>query len=144
MEIKERLFEQLCQGSSYLYHTRLVGGKAGNISVRIPGTNYIAITPSSVSYELYTKDIMCVVDAEGNLIEGKYRPSSETPMHTMIMKALPEINAIVHTHSPYATTFAVLGAEIPVLGIEGLKFGTQKILPTDGFITPGSNDMGDV
>ena len=91
---------------------------------------------------MYAADIMCVVDADGNQFEGPYRPSSETPMHTVIMKTMPWVNAIIHTHSPYAMTFAVLGEPIAVVSVEGLKFGAPLIYPTDGFITPGSSDMG--
>jgi L-fuculose-phosphate aldolase len=85
---------------------------------------------------------MCVVDADGNQLEGPYRPSSETPMHMALMKAMPWVNAIIHTHSPYAVTFAVLGEPIAVVSVEGLKFGASLIYPTDGFITPGSPDTG--
>jgi L-fuculose-phosphate aldolase len=63
-------------------------------------------------------------------------------MHTTIMKAMPWVNAIIHTHSPYAMTFAALGESIAVVGIEGLKFGAPLIYPTDDFIIPGSPEMG--
>jgi L-ribulose-5-phosphate 4-epimerase len=125
-----------------LYKTGLIAGTSGNVSARIPKTDLLAVTPSGIEYELYSADIMCVVDADGNQLEGPSKPSSETPMHTMLMKAMPGVNAIIHTHSPYAMTFAVLGEYIAVVSVEGLKFGAPRIYPTDDFITPGSSDMG--
>jgi ribulose-5-phosphate 4-epimerase/fuculose-1-phosphate aldolase len=139
---KQTVLKEVSDISLYLYKTGLIAGTSGNVSARIPKTDFIAVTPSGISYELYTADIMCVVDANGNQLEGPYKPSSETPMHTAIMKAMPGVNAIIHTHSPYAMTFAVLGEPIAVVSVEGLKFGAPLIYPTDGFITPGSADMG--
>jgi L-ribulose-5-phosphate 4-epimerase len=142
MDSKETVLKEISDVSLYLYKTGLIAGTSGNVSARIPKTDLIAITPSGISYDLYTANIMCVIDADGNQLEGSYKPSSETPMHTSLMKAMPWVNAIIHTHSPYAMTFAVLGEPIAVVSVEGLKFGAPMIYPTDGFIAPGSPDMG--
>lgn len=139
----QQLREQLCEKAMKMEQMGLVAGTAGNISIRIPNSELVLITPSSIPYGEYTPDMMCVVDMDGNLVEGDLQPSSETPLHTMIHKRLVGDHAIVHTHSPYATTFAVLGMPIPVLGLEGLGFGAGQILPTDSFVTPGSPELGD-
>jgi L-ribulose-5-phosphate 4-epimerase len=136
------VLEKICDASLYLFKIGLIAGTSGNISARIPGTANIAITPSGISYEMYSGSVMCVVDPDGNQLEGPCVPSSETPMHTTIMKSVPWVDAIVHTHSPYVMTFAALGEPIAVVGIEGLKFGAPLIYPTDDFITPGSPEMG--
>lgn len=121
----------------------LVAGTAGNISVRLPGEDCVLITPSGIPYDLYQSELMCIVDLEGRLLEGTNNPSSETPMHTAIHRTLGRPCAIVHTHSPYATTFAVLGMPIPALSLEGLGFGAPEIPCTDGFVTPGSAMLGE-
>lgn len=137
------IFKKLADGSLLLYRNGLVAGTAGNLSARIPDTTVIAITPSGIPYENYTDEmIMCVVDQDGNKLEGRYEPSSETPMHTILLKSLPHVNAIVHTHSPFATAIGSTGGYVPVMGLEGLHFGTNRILTTDGFVLPGSDQMG--
>lgn len=140
---KTEIFKQLAEGSLYLFRQGLVAGTAGNLSARIPGAKVIAITPSGIPYERYEDEkIMCIVDQDGKKLEGEYEPSSETPMHTILLKALPHVNAIVHTHSPFATAIGTTGGYIPVMGLEGLHFGAPKILTTDGFVLPGSDQMG--
>ena len=90
----------------------LVAGTWGNISCRADRDNWIVITPSGRPYpELQTTDLV-VVDLSGNILEGE-RPSSETPLHLAIYQAHPEILAVVHTHSIYATACAVAGKAIP-------------------------------
>ena len=72
-----------------------------------------------------------VIDLDGNLIEGIHKPSSEWRMHAEIYRQLPEVGAIVHTHSPYAASFAVLHKEIPVILIEMIPFlkGSVEVSP---------------
>lgn len=137
------IFTQLCIMSQKMEKMGLVGGTAGNISFRLPGEDLVAITPSGIPYDLYTNELMCVVDLEGRLIEGTVKPSSETPLHTMLHRHLKGNNAIVHTHSPFATTFAVLGEPIKAVGLESIKFGAPEIMCTNGFITPGSSRLGE-
>lgn len=89
----------------------LVAGTWGNISIRGDRDNQVVITPSGRPYpELQTTDLV-VVDFAGNILEGA-RPSSELPLHLAIYQARPEIRAVVHTHSIYATACAVAGKAI--------------------------------
>ena len=74
------------------------------------------IKPSGVDYDLLTPDDMVVMDLNGNKVEGRYRPSSDTPTHLELYKAFPEIGGIVHTHSSYATSWAQAGRSIPCYG----------------------------
>lgn len=76
----------------------------------------IVIKPSGLKYEGMKAEDMVVVDLQGKVVEGKYKPSSDTPTHIEIYKAFPEIGGIVHTHSSYATAWAQAGKPIPVLG----------------------------
>ena len=74
------------------------------------------IKPSGVDYEKLSPEDMVVLDLEGNVVEGKYRPSSDTATHLELYKKYPEIGGVVHTHSPWATSWAQASREIPCYG----------------------------
>jgi L-ribulose-5-phosphate 4-epimerase len=76
----------------------------------------VVIKPSGVDYDSMTPEDMVVVDLQGNRVEGKWKPSSDTPTHLVIYNTYPEIGGIVHTHSRWATTFAQAGMGIPAMG----------------------------
>lgn len=88
----------------------------GNVSGMDRETGYFVIKPSGVDYDILTPEDMVVMDLMGNKIEGKYKPSSDTPTHIELYKKYPEIGGIVHTHSPYATSWAQAGRSIPLYG----------------------------
>ncbi|ADH60124.1 class II aldolase/adducin family protein [Thermoanaerobacter mathranii subsp. mathranii str. A3] len=88
----------------------------GNVSGIDRRQGLVVIKASGVSYEEMTEDHMVVLDLEGNVIEGRYRPSSDTPTHLALYKAFPEIGGITHTHSPWATAWAQASRDIPVYG----------------------------
>ena len=79
-------------------------------------SGYFAIKPSGIPYEDLKPEDMVIMDLEGNKIEGRYNPSSDTPTHLELYKAFPEIGGIVHTHSSYATSWAQAGRDIPCYG----------------------------
>lgn len=81
----------------------------GNVSEIDRESRLFVIKPSGVSYEEMTYEDMVVVDLEGNVVEGKYKPSSDTPTHIELYKEFLEIGGIVHTHSTWATSFAQAG-----------------------------------
>ncbi|MGO4180457.1 L-ribulose-5-phosphate 4-epimerase [Paenibacillus sp. MCAF9] len=88
----------------------------GNVSGVDRESGYAVIKPSGVPYEELKAEQMVVVDLEGNVIEGNLRPSSDTATHVLLYKAFPSIGGIVHTHSPWATSWAQAGRSIPSLG----------------------------
>ena len=88
----------------------------GNVSGIDREKGLVAIKPSGVSYEEMTAGDMVVVDLDGNLVEGRLKPSSDTSTHLEIYKAFPETGGIVHTHSTYATAWAQAGCDIPNIG----------------------------
>lgn len=88
----------------------------GNVSGMDRETGYFVIKPSGVDYDILTPEDMVVMDLMGNKIEGKYKPSSDTSTHIELYKKYPEIGGIVHTHSPYATSWAQAGRSIPLYG----------------------------
>lgn len=110
-----QLKEQIIEVGKKLIDYRLVAGTWGNISCRIPKTSQYYITPSGMSYYgLKTADLV-TVNLEGQIIEGKRKPSSELLLHQEIYKARPDVSAIVHTHSNYACSFAVAQERIPTI-----------------------------
>ncbi|WP_053372743.1 L-ribulose-5-phosphate 4-epimerase [Paenibacillus sp. FJAT-27812] len=88
----------------------------GNVSGIDRESGYAVIKPSGVPYEELKAEQMVVVDLEGNVVEGSLRPSSDTATHVLLYKAFPTIGGIVHTHSPWATSWAQAGRAIPSLG----------------------------
>jgi L-fuculose-phosphate aldolase len=93
----------------------LVQGTSGNLSVRDPLSGSIAITPSAVPYRHIQPADVLLVGPDGDPEEGGHPPSSELGMHLGLYRARPDVGAVVHTHSPWATTWAVLGREIPAV-----------------------------
>src|SRR6266700_3817547 len=98
-----------------MHSSQLVRATQGNLSARDPESGLICITPSAVDYELLTAEDITVVNAEGEIVEGKWRPSSETPLHTLILRRRLDINCVMHTHSFYASAFGVVYQPIPVV-----------------------------
>jgi L-ribulose-5-phosphate 4-epimerase len=93
----------------------IVHGTAGNFSRRCSETGLIAISPSGIPYPEMSDGDCVVVTPDGKIRDGARRPSSETPMHTMIYRARPDVHAIVHTHSHYATVVSCIRVELPVI-----------------------------
>ena len=88
----------------------------GNVSEIDRETGYFAIKPSGVDYDKLRPEDMVLVDLEGNVVEGHYNPSSDTPTHVELYKAFSKIGGIVHTHSSWATSWAQAGRGIPCYG----------------------------
>lgn len=110
----EALKERVCRMNLMLPQNNLVTMTSGNVSGRDEATGYVVIKPSGVLYEELKPEHMVVVDLDGNIIEGKLKPSVDTATHLYVYKKRRDIHGIVHTHSPYATSFAALGHPIPV------------------------------
>lgn len=106
-----------------LYRRNLISALSGNISVRIPNTNFIWITPSGIYKAEIRTDDLIKIDLNGNILEGHHRPSSEWRFHVAIYKARPDINVVVHTHNPNILILDILGIDLdPNLLIESRLF----------------------
>ena len=112
----EELKKAVYEANMLLPKYGLVTFTWGNVSQIDRETGYFAIKPSGVDYDKLTPDDMVIMDLEGNKIEGKYNPSSDTPTHLELYKAFPNIGGVVHTHSPWATSWAQAGRGIPCYG----------------------------
>ncbi len=98
-----------------MYDSHLVQATQGNLSARDPESGFICVTPSSTDYQLLRAEDIVVVDEDGKVVEGKRRPTVETPVHTLILRRRHDIHCVMHTHSPYATAFGVIYQPIPMI-----------------------------
>ncbi|MBP2643655.1 MAG: araD [Firmicutes bacterium] len=112
----EQLKEKVLQANLDLPKYELVTFTWGNVSAIDRDSGLVVIKPSGVPYEEMKTEHMVVVDLEGHVVEGKLKPSSDTPTHLALYKAFSELGGIVHTHSPWATVWAQAGYSIPALG----------------------------
>ena len=111
-ELKKKVYE----ANILLPKYSLVTFTWGNVSAIDRESGLFVIKPSGVDYETMTPDDMVVMDLEGNKVEGKLNPSSDTPTHVEIYKAFKDVGGVVHTHSSYATSWAQAGRSIPCYG----------------------------
>lgn len=112
----EQLKEDVYKANMELVKKNLVIYTWGNVSAIDKKTNLVVIKPSGVDYEQMTPDDMVVVELSGNKIEGRYKPSSDTPTHLELYKKYSNIGSIVHTHSVWSVAFAQAGISIPAYG----------------------------
>ncbi len=112
----ENLKEQVLKANLDLPKYGLITFTWGNVSAIDRETSLVVIKPSGVSYDDMVVNDLVVVDLDGNIIEGKYKPSSDTPTHLALYRAFDDIGGIVHTHSNWATSWAQAGRAIPSYG----------------------------
>jgi L-ribulose-5-phosphate 4-epimerase len=130
----EKLKEQILQTNLELANMGLVTLTWGNVSGIDFTEKLIVIKPSGVPYNVLCADDMVVVDLSGNMVEGKRKPSSDTPTHLKLYNAFQMIGGITHTHSPYASMFAQACKEIPCLGTTHADHFNRAI-PVTRFLT---------
>ena len=112
----EKIKEEVYKANMDLPKYGLVTFTWGNVSGIDREKGLFVIKPSGVDYDKLTPEDMVVVDLQGNKVEGKYNPSSDTATHVVLYNAFPNIGGIVHTHSPWATSWAQAGRSIPCYG----------------------------
>lgn len=112
----EELKKEVYEANMLLPKYNLVTFTWGNVSGIDREKGLFVIKPSGVDYDKLTPNDMVVVDLEGNKVEGRYNPSSDTPTHVVLYNRFKDIGGIVHTHSPWATSWAQAGRDIPCYG----------------------------
>lgn len=112
----EHLKQEVYEANMLLPKYKMVTFTWGNVSAIDKESRLMVIKPSGVEYEKMKVSDMVVVDLEGNVLEGKLRPSSDTDTHIELYKAFPEIGGVVHTHSRFATIWAQARKGVPALG----------------------------
>ena len=137
----EELKIQVLETAQRLYREKMNAGTGGNVSMCDPGRKHIIITPTSYGYDVMKAEDIIVIDFEGNVVEGWLRPSSEWRLHAVIYQRVPRAGAVLHIHSPYATSFAALGKSIPVFLVEMVPFikGSLDVSP---YAPPGTEEVG--
>ena len=137
----QELREEVCLLHAELPRNALVAWTSGNISARDPDSGLVVIKPSGVRFEDLTPASMVVTDLQGRAVEGDLAPSSDTASHCYIYRHMPDVNGVVHTHSRYATAFALVGEPIPcVTTAMADEFGGE--IPCAGFCLIGGEDIG--
>ena len=136
-----RLREEVCALHAELPKNNLVAWTSGNISARDPATGLVVIKPSGLRFEELTAANMVVVDLQGRVVDGDLAPSSDTASHCYIYRHMRHVNGVAHTHSRYATAFAVQGEAIPcVTTAMADEFGGE--IPCCGFGLIGGEEIG--
>jgi L-ribulose-5-phosphate 4-epimerase len=139
----EKLKEELVELHLELPKNNLVVWTGGNVSARDPQTGLVAIKASGIRYEEMRPEHMTVVDLDGKVVEGDFKPSSDVYSHLYIYKHRPDVGGVVHTHSVYATAFAAVNKPIPVvLTAIADEFGGP--IPCGGFALIGDDAIGKV
>src|SRR5215212_4411852 len=136
-----KLKEQMCDVGRRIWMKGFCAGNEGNHSYRI-GENRILCTPTGISKGNLKPDDICTVDLEGNQISGKRKRTSEILLHLAIYKARPDIKAVIHSHPPHATAFAIAAVDLPTcIHPEAEVFlGAVK---TAKYVTPGDTRLGE-
>ena len=114
----------------------------GNISLRQASSGLIAVTPSAIPYDRLQVDDIVVVDLDGQVVEGKWRPTSELPLHLAFYRAWADVGAVVHSHAPYATLFGVIGEPLPMLLTEAAAC-LGGVVPVAPYCRPGTQELAD-
>ena len=138
MELQQQR-AQLAEYGRKLIWAGLTVGTGGNLSVRVGDT--IAVTPSGIAYEDMRDEDIVLLDENGEVKSGRYKPSSEAPMHCMFYRARTDRNAVVHTHSPAMTAFSCLRRPLPAISYLTALAGRAEI-PCAPYVTFGTEELG--
>lgn len=132
--------QQLLNAAFKLDRYGLIALSGGNLSLRT-STGEVVVTPSGMIYDEMTADDMLVVDLEGNVIEGTRKASVDTEALLYIFKRMPKVNAVIHTHQPYATGLGLVMDEIPC-NLSTMANATEGPVNVAEYGDPGSLSMG--
>lgn len=144
MEIKfEKVRREVMEMGIKMSSSHLVIGTWGNISSRVyEDRSLMAITPSGMDYDNISPEDIVIMDFEGNIIDGKRKPSIEFGLHSAIYKAREDVNAIVHTHSEYCTAMAIARKGIPGAAEDLVQIVGGDVRVSE-YRLPGSKELGE-
>jgi L-ribulose-5-phosphate 4-epimerase len=135
------LRREVCALHAELPRYGLVAWTSGNLSARVPDAELMVIKPSGVSYDDLTPESMVVCDLQGEVVEGDFAPSSDAATHGYIYREMAEVGGVVHTHSGFATAWAIRGEPIPcVMTAMADEFGGE--IPVGPFALIGDEEIG--
>ena len=136
--------KKILEISNKLIAAGVIHNGQGNISIFDRESGLAAITPSAVPYEEREVEDICVVDLDGNLVEGKRKPTSEISMHLIYFYKRPDITAVIHTHAPKATVFGVIGNQPMPMILNEAAMGIGGAVPIAPYARPGSVKLAEV
>ena len=139
MDIQKR--QKLIQYGKKMVENNLTFSTGGNLSIRIDDRSFL-ITPSGMAYESLKERDLVVMTSEGQILKGDRKPSSEWHMHGAIYNARPEINVLIHTHSPFVSVVSSLGEELPPISYLIASAGTRTV-PSARYETFGTKELGE-
>ena len=136
-----RLRAEVCALHALLPRNGLVAWTSGNVSARVPGADLMLIKPSGLDYEELTPESMVLCDLDGKVVEGEYKPSSDTGSHAYIYRHRPDVGGVVLTHSTYATAWSARAEAIPCVSTAMAdEFGGE--IPVGPFALIGDEAFG--
>jgi len=140
--VLEELKKEVCWANKQLPRMALVAWTSGNVAARDPATGLVVVKPSGILFDQLRPEMMPVVDLDGRAVEGDLRPSVDAATALYMLRHMPQIHAVIHTHSRYATAFAALGQAIPVFLTEhGDAFGIP--IPCGNYAKIGGTEVGE-
>lgn len=140
--VEER--KKILEISQKLIAAGLVHDGHGNFSIYNRESGLVAITPSAVPYNQRDVEDICVVDLDGNLVEGNWKSTWETNLHLIYYQKREDVNAVVHTHAPKATVFGVIGNEPMPMILNEAAMGAGGSVPIAPYARPGSDELAEV
>ena len=143
MKSEYEIKKEICEIGRRIYNRNMVAANDGNISVKLSDNEFLC-TPTGVSKGFMTPEYICKVDAKGNVLQanGKFKPSSEIKMHMRVYEKRPDVNAVVHAHPTYATSFAIAGIPLtqPIMPEAVIALGC---VPIAEYGTPSTEEIPD-
>ena len=128
VNVKTEIIDEIIEVAKRMDRLGLMNAFSGNISVHDEGLYYV--TPTGKSKANYTRDMICVLDEDGNQVAGSYKPTSEFKMHKGVYPMRSDIKAIIHTHSPFLSAYAVCGKDfMPDSYAEAIMMGGAVVAP---------------
>ena len=141
MKTITELRQEIVDRSLQAFHEGLFSGTSGNMSCYLREEDRMLMRPTAVRYDVMRAEDIVVLRLDGTVVEGHLKPSSEWRMHAAVYEGCPDVNAVFHTHSPYATAFAVVRRSIPAVLIEARIFLGGDVRCAD-YATPGTKEVG--
>ncbi len=140
--INKEIQSMIVETAQNAYEEKLIAGTSGNVSFYDRENGVMYITPTNVEYRSMKAEDVAAITLDGVPVEEGVKPSSEWRLHARLYEAFGHINAVIHTHSPYATSLAAAGKEIPLILVEMLPFLGGNV-PVAAFGMPGTDEVGE-
>lgn len=136
----QELREEIAEVAREMISSGLVTGTSGNVSALTPEGD-VLITPSGLDYSVMEPEDVILINLDGEVLEGSFKPSTETPMHLGIYRVRGGIGSIVHTHSKFATTLACMGWEVPAIHYMLAVLSDESRVPLAPYATYGTEEL---